>query len=321
MSTILGRSFEMERARSDAALFARVRDPVVIIGETGTGKGLLARAIHALAHAPSAPFRTVSGPELNEGLYQSQLFGHLKGAFTGADAARKGEFAAAAGGTLLVDELHLTPRGIQGAFLRAIQERECLPVGSAVTQPVTCRFIFTAQRPLDELVESERMLPDLRYRLGDFVIALPPLRERRGDIPALAARALHMCRERDLTACGDAPTDFAPGALVTLLLATWQGNVRDLESAVARASLNAANRHASVIEQADLPTRLAGPVRPLPPELRQVAVRWYFNTDRPPFTRSEVAAALGVSPGTIDNDRRALANGATDLAPGEPLPA
>lgn len=299
---IVGQSGLLLRAVADTDLYARVEDPVIIQGETGVGKSLFARRLHERSGRAGALI-TVAGGELADGLYQSQLYGHRRGAFTGAVGDSRGLFEAAAGGSLFVDELHLTSLSIQGALLRALQERRWTPVGTVREQELTCRFIFACQRPLDELVREGLLLPDLRWRLGEAVVRVPALFQRLEDVPLLADHFLR-CRVAELSgAFAVVPERLSASVMAAMLGREWPGNVRELEGVVREAVLRAAGREGRVVELEDLPGRLGpGGPRPLGPERRRIVVGW--ATAHRAITRAELAHSLGVSTATVDVDRR-----------------
>jgi transcriptional regulator with PAS, ATPase and Fis domain len=204
--------------------------PVLIVGETGTGKELVARSIHSLGSRRCAPFIAVDCSSLSPSLVESELFGHLRGAFTGADAAARGLVESADTGTLFLDEIGELPIELQAKLLRVIQEREVRPVGSAHARPVNVRFIAATHRDLRSAVDKGTFRSDLFYRLNVISIEMPPLRERQIDIPLLVASFLakHADPARRITAIS---TDFwhFVGSL------NWPGNVRELENFVVRA--------------------------------------------------------------------------------------
>jgi DNA-binding NtrC family response regulator len=217
---------------------------VLISGETGTGKELVARAIHHMSRRAAAPFVAVNCGSLMDTLFESELFGHERGAFTDAHARRQGLMAQAAGGTLLLDEVDaLTPRG-QIALLRALQDRTFRPLGSTIEHRVDVRFLAATNAGLDRLIEAGAFRADLYYRLCVFKVALPALRDRREDILPLAYHFLHK-----YGAPSGPPPNLSTGAVEALLGWDWPGNVRELESAIMRALPVAQD---GVIEAADL---------------------------------------------------------------------
>lgn len=219
-----------------AALYAPARSTVVLVGETGTGKTHLARRLHRMSPRAREPFVDVTAAELGESLAAAQLFGHERGAFTGAVERRAGLFAEAAAGTLMLDDLHLLPRMLQGLLLRALASGFYRPLGAQREYPVLCRVMVGVSTAPDDLMVAGTLLPDLRFRLGHCTIRLPRLAERREDIAALARRFLDECPAETGLA---GPAGFEPAALAALEGATWPGNIRDLRATVIAAYLHA----------------------------------------------------------------------------------
>jgi two-component system response regulator PilR (NtrC family) len=216
--------FEMMRS------VAGTGSTVLITGESGTGKELVAKALHALSPRRDAPFVSINCGALPEALLESELFGHLKGAFTDAHQSKKGLFEAAHTGTLFLDEVGETPTSMQVKLLRAIQERRIRRVGGTEEIAVDVRLVAATNRPLDELTEARGFRRDLFYRLNVIPIAIPPLRDRREDIPLLAElflRRFNRQMEKQLS--------FSPPTLELLVAYPWPGNVRELENVVERA--------------------------------------------------------------------------------------
>jgi len=222
---------------------------VLIQGETGTGKELIARAIHSASRRSGEPFVAVDCSALAESLLESELFGHVKGAFTGAVAHRRGLFEAAEGGTCFLDEIGELSPGVQAKLLRVLQEREVRPVGGTDSFKVDVRVIAATNKDLATLVADGRFREDLFYRLSVMTIALPPLRERREDIPALALHFLDFYR----AANDQPPCAVSPEAMAMLVAHDWPGNVRELQHAVERASALTTNH---MILPSDLPPAL-----------------------------------------------------------------
>jgi len=239
---IVGSSPPMQALFRRIALVASAEVPVLIAGESGTGKELVARALHRHGPRRDGPFVPVCLPALSPGLVESELFGHARGAFTGAAQDRKGILELAQGGTVLLDEVGDAPLSLQVKLLRAIEHREVAPVGDARTRPVDIRVLAATNRPLPELVAAGTFREDLYFRLAAFPIRVPPLRERPEDIPALAA---HFLARRGGAA---AP---AVDVLEALRARPWPGNVRELRNAI---------EHAAILAR-------GGPIRPehLPP--------------------------------------------------------
>jgi DNA-binding NtrC family response regulator len=204
---------------------------VLIEGETGTGKEMLARAIHAMGDRSGSPFVTIDCSALSNEILESELFGHLKGAFTDAKADRKGLFESAEGGTVFLDEIDKTSRKFQQRLLQVVDKREFKPVGSTISRKVDFRLICATNRDLSEEVEAGRFLEDLYYRLKVISMRLPPLRERRDDIPLLAEHFLGMYTGR----LGKPVIGFSARAMDLLVSFNWPGNVRQLEHEIERA--------------------------------------------------------------------------------------
>jgi two-component system response regulator AtoC len=210
---------------------ARTRATVLIRGESGTGKELVARAIHSNSAAAAEPFVPVNCAALPTTLLESELFGHTRGAFTGAVNARKGRFALAGRGTIFLDEIGDTSADFQTKLLRVIQDREFEPLGSEQTQRTAARVVAATHRDLEQLIEDGTFREDLYYRLRVVEIVLPPLRERRGDIPTVAAELIR----RGSSAAGTTLPVLSDEALARLMEHDWPGNVRELENCLARA--------------------------------------------------------------------------------------
>ncbi|MEW6719228.1 MAG: sigma-54 dependent transcriptional regulator [Thermodesulfobacteriota bacterium] len=262
---ILGASRAMEEVLRKIRLVAPTRMNVLITGESGTGKELVARAIHDLSPRAGRPFLPLNCAAIPETLLESELFGHEKGAFTGATASRPGKLESAEGGTLFLDEVGDVSPAIQAKLLRAIEQKEVLRVGSSQVLKVDVRILAATNRELKALVEEKAFREDLYYRLNVFGIQVPPLRERREDIPKLAEHFLELLsRENAL------PRKLlAPAALKALLSYSWPGNVRQLRNAIETAMLVSAGE---TIGPEDLPVEIthtavppssAGPI-PLP---------------------------------------------------------
>ncbi len=245
------------RAIAFARRAARSDIPVLIAGESGTGKEVFARAIHGSSERAGGPFVAVNCGALPSTLIESILFGHEKGAFTGATARRPGKFQDASGGTLFLDEVGELPPDAQVKLLRAIQQGEVDPVGASAPVPVDIRLISATNRDLEAMIEDGTFREDLYYRIGVFPLTLPPLRERREDLPALAAMFL-----RRFAAAEEAPIKgFAAAAMAAVEAAPWPGNVRQLENVVHRAVVLA---EGTEIAPEDLRGIAAGPRAPRP---------------------------------------------------------
>ncbi|RMG42683.1 MAG: sigma-54-dependent Fis family transcriptional regulator [Acidobacteria bacterium] len=230
---MVGRSKAMQDLYRMIQQVAAARTTVLITGESGTGKELAAEAIHSSGPDPNAPFITVNSSNLPPELLESELFGHVRGAFTGAVSDKEGLFAAAAGGTLFFDEISTIPPSVQAKLLRVLQEKEFLPLGSVRPVKVDVRILAATNEDLAKLVQEGRFREDLYYRLNVVTIALPPLRERREDIPLLAEHFLAEFSDEH----GKPGLRFAPEAIPAMIQYDWPGNVRELRNAVERAVL------------------------------------------------------------------------------------
>jgi len=228
---IVGSSPRMQEVYRNIRKVAATSSTVLIIGETGTGKELVARAIHALSPRRHERFFAVDCGALSVTLLESELFGHMKGSFTGAVSDKRGIFESANRGTVFLDEICNVDVDVQAKLLRFIQEREFLPVGSTTPRRVDVRLVFATNRDLEKMVRDGSFREDLYYRLYVFPISLPPLSDRREDIPLLAGHLLDRARER----CGKRVTRIAPDALLLLEQFDWPGNVRQLEAVLERA--------------------------------------------------------------------------------------
>ena len=206
---------------------------MLITGESGTGKEVVAKAIHYGGPRAKAPLVTINCAAIPEQLLESELFGHARGAFTGATSNRKGRFAQADGGTLFLDEIGDMPLALQAKILRCIQEKAIEPVGSNTTQKVDVRIIAATNQNLVEAIEKGKFRRDLYYRLNVYPIIMPSLRERKEDIPILAEHfALRAAGEM-----GKVPVTFTEAALEILKNHTWPGNIRELENCIERLTI------------------------------------------------------------------------------------
>jgi transcriptional regulator with GAF, ATPase, and Fis domain len=228
---IIGTSAAMMAVYRRTRLVAPSPASVLLVGETGTGKELIARAIHQLSPRADGPYVRVNCGALSESLLESELFGHIKGAFTGAVDNKTGRFEAAHGGTIFLDEIACMSQKLQVKLLRVLQEREFERVGESRTVRVDTRLIAATNQSLEQEIEARRFRADLYYRLNVVPIHLPPLRERREDIPALARFFLEVYSDLN-----HRPTPALPEDVLRILLAhNWPGNVRELENCIERA--------------------------------------------------------------------------------------
>jgi DNA-binding NtrC family response regulator len=249
-STFIAESPAMKGVLEVVARVAPSNAPVLITGENGSGKGVLARLLHQLSERASRVMITVNAGGLSEGLFESELFGHVRGAFTDAREDRVGRFEAADGGTLFLDEIANVPERLQPKLLRVVETGEFEPVGSSRTRTVDVRLISATNANLAEMVAQGRFRQDLLFRLNTVEVPLPPLRDRGEDIPLLALKFLeeHAARYRKTIA------GFEDAALKALRGYSWPGNVRELHHAVERAVLMA---QGEIIASADLGLRAA----------------------------------------------------------------
>jgi DNA-binding NtrC family response regulator len=228
---LVGRSRSMQEVIKTAMLVSQSKSTILITGETGTGKEMVARAIHYHSAQREMPLIRVNCAAIPETLLESELFGHVKGAFTGATASKKGKFALADGGTIFLDEIGTMSPAVQAKLLRVLQEREFEPLGAERTQRVDVRVIAATNRDLRQLVSEGKFQEDLYYRFNVIPIHLPPLRERRDDIPVLVEHFIRKHAQR----AGRRIDRLEEGALDALQAYDWPGNVRELENTIERA--------------------------------------------------------------------------------------
>jgi transcriptional regulator with PAS, ATPase and Fis domain len=298
---LVAKSPAMRRVLELAGRVAPTDATVLITGESGTGKERLARFLHERSKRSKGPMLAVNCGALPEPLLESELFGHVKGAFTGAASDKKGLFEAAAGGTLLLDEIGETSPAVQVKLLRALQEHRVRPVGSTREVPVDVRIIAATNRDLEAMVRERAFRKDLFYRLRVVPLEVPPLRERRDDILPLAQQFIRsVCAEH---ACG--PCALSPEALDLLMAYDWPGNVRELENAIERGVLLSEGKPR--IEPGDLPPEIRSAPQerraPHPDEvltLAEVERRHIIATlERLGGSRKQTAKALGIGENTL----------------------
>ncbi|MBI5863239.1 MAG: sigma-54-dependent Fis family transcriptional regulator [Planctomycetes bacterium] len=251
---LIGQATAMKPIIDKIERVAQSTATVLICGESGTGKELIARAIHAASPRAAQPMLAVNCAALSPTLLESELFGHEKGAFTGADRMRKGRFELADGGTLLLDEVSEISPSLQAKLLRVLQEREFERVGSSVTRRVDVRVIATTNRDLREWSAKARFREDLYYRLSVLPVDVPPLRERRDDINALMEHFITRVTERE----GKDRPRFSPDATNLLMEYSWPGNVRELQNLCERVCVLEAGRD---VTAATIRPLLSGPVK------------------------------------------------------------
>jgi DNA-binding NtrC family response regulator len=276
---------------------------VLVLGESGTGKELVARALHEQSSRRDGPMIAVNCASIPEGLIESELFGHEKGAFTGAFGARRGMVEAASGGTLFLDEIGELPPGAQAQLLRVLQDGEVRRVGATRTRHVSVRLIAATHRDLKQLVRRQQFREDLYFRLHVVEIRLPPLRERGEDVLALAAYFLsRSCAQLNRSSAG-----FTPAALRLIRQHQWPGNIRELKNAIERAVILAESEE---ITPELLALDAETPARNAPASVPTLSMDEYFrcfvlaNEDR--LTETEMAQQLGISRKSLWERRKRL---------------
>lgn len=257
---MIGNSVPMRALRQQIAMVASTEGRVIIYGESGTGKELVARAIHAQSSRATGPFVELNCSAIPEELIESELFGHVKGAFTGASTARQGKFELADGGTLFLDEIGDMSLKTQAKILRVLDEGRIQPVGSNAWIDVDARIIAATNKPLHQMIERGEFREDLFYRLNVIPFYVPPLRERREDIPLLVD---HFNRTFS-AAYNRPPKQFTEAAMEALQRYHWPGNVRELKNTIERIVIM---RSAPVIDTPDLPPLSGDPLPESPSNL------------------------------------------------------
>jgi DNA-binding NtrC family response regulator len=252
LQDIVGKSAIMLEVYKLVARVAASTATVLVEGESGTGKELVARAIHTHSPRARAPFVPVNCTALTESLLESELFGHARGAFTGAVTSKRGLFETANGGTLFLDEIGDMGPKMQAQLLRTLQDGEVRPVGGSESIRVDVRIVCATNKDLDEEVKAGTFREDLYFRINVVTVRLPPLRERREDIPILVAHFLNKLARRERRE----PATLSPEALRLLTAYGWPGNVRELENAIERA---VAVAKGNVVLPSDLPPEVGGP--------------------------------------------------------------
>jgi DNA-binding NtrC family response regulator len=291
-SGLVGRSAAIEAVSRHIARVAPMASHVLITGETGTGKELAARAIHEASPRRHERFVAVNCAAIPEGLFESVLFGHARGAFTGAVQANPGLILSADRGTLFLDEIGELPLYLQAKLLRFIEDKELWAVGRTRPVSIDCRIVASTNRDLRHELETGRFRQDLFYRLQVVHVSMPPLRVRRDDIPLLVRHFVHRL---NLT-LGTGVRDVEPAALGRLTEHDWPGNVRELMHVVERAMVAAAGRETVTLDD----VALDGPVAPPPPSLKAAARQ--FERQRildvladTGFDKKKAARRLGLS--------------------------
>lgn len=295
-SEIVTASPAMDTLLAEARLAAQSEAAVLIQGESGTGKELLARAIHRASPRHTKPFVAINCGAIPAELLESELFGHVKGAFTGAGRDHPGLFLSAQGGTVFLDEIGDMPAPLQVKLLRVLQEGEVRPVGATETRPVDVRILSATHRNLDEAIASGEFREDLFYRLNVVNLALPPLRERREDIPLLAQHFLAALTEKYQRRIHG----FAPDALDMLVAADWPGNIRQLH--------NVLEQCCALCTTATIPATLVGrALRDKPTEIQPLAEA------RTAFERDYLITLLKLTRGQVSEVARLAGRNRTEV--------
>jgi transcriptional regulator with PAS, ATPase and Fis domain len=298
-SDLVARSKAMRSVLALAQRVAQSDAPVLLTGDSGTGKERVARYIHARSRRATAQLVAVNCAALPEQLLESELFGHVRGAFTGAERDKKGLFEAAAGGTLLLDEVGELPLAMQVKLLRVLQDHEVRRVGGTESKRIDVRIIAATNRDLAEMVRAHGFRKDLFFRLKVLAVEVPPLCERREDVLPLA----HAFMRRSCATYHCGPCSLSPAALDRLLAYSWPGNVRELEHAMERAVVLAEGK--PKIEATDLPPEITGvpatgdeseELLPLAEVERRHVLRVLQKTGG---NRKETARILGIGTNTL----------------------
>jgi two-component system response regulator HydG len=282
---------------------APTESTVLIQGESGTGKEIIARYIHELSARSESQFLSLNCGALPESLLESELFGHVKGSFTGAVRDKQGLFAAARGGTFFLDEIGEMSPATQVKLLRVLQERECIPVGGTEAIPVDVRVVAATNRDLEDDIKQGRFRTDLYYRLNVIAIHLPPLRDRRDDIPIFVDAFLRrIAREKEH---GDELKRLSPEAVDAIMAYDWPGNVRELENALERAvvltkgeTVSLTTLPGKITERRAEPLLAERPhVNPTLEVIEQAYITWVLQSEGGNKTRA--AEVLGIDPSTL----------------------
>jgi len=292
-SGIVGKSRKLQALVEDIRKAAAVDASVLILGESGSGKELVARAVHDNGGRRAKPFVAINCAAIPESLLEAELFGHERGAFTGAFVARAGLLETADGGTVFLDEISEMSPHLQATLLRALEEHAARRLAGRKLVPFNVRFVAATNRNLHEEVDKERFRKDLFFRLDVIEINVPPLRERREDIPLLTAHFLEDCRARG----GKEISGISPEAIELLTRYDWPGNVRELKNAVERAVAYAAG---PVLAAADLPSAVLKGVELPPPNHRE----WKTTVER--LERDYLESALAEHDGNVTRAAQAL---------------
>ena len=298
----VGRNRRFMEVLKLAETVAPTDSTVLITGESGTGKEILARYIHALSEREGGPFVSINCGALPETLLESELFGHVRGAFTGAVRDKVGLLVAAKGGTFFLDEVGEMSPALQVKMLRALQEREVVPVGATEPVPIDVRIIAATNRDLEQEIRRGTFRSDLYYRLNVITLHLPPLRERRDDIPLLTEHFLRVLAERTGAA---QPLKVSSEAMEALQSYDWPGNVRELENALERAAVLC---QGDVLTPAELPARVVErqpeplvsekpPANPTLEVIERAYIYWVLKAEG--GNKARAAEVLGIDPSTL----------------------
>jgi DNA-binding NtrC family response regulator len=303
-SSMVGEHRAMQRVRALIEKVAPTDSTVLILGETGTGKELAARAVHQNSLRADKPFVALNCGALPENLIESELFGHRKGAFTGADEHRQGMFEVANGGTLFLDEIGELPKGTQATLLRVLESGEIRRVGDSQPFRVDVRIVCATHRSLQRMVEAGEFRQDLMYRINTFEVVLPPLRDRVEDIPQLAQHLLARKIKGVSTELQALPRYFDSSAIKILQSHPWPGNIRELANAIEHASILS---NSLPITAEDLPSYLKTQTPRTTTQSHQLTLREiemqiiYDTLDRLNGNKTATAHQLGISLKTLYN--------------------
>lgn len=322
-SELIGKATGFRRVVEFARTVAPTESTILISGESGTGKEVIARFLHECSERTAGDFVSINCGALPETLLESELFGHVKGSFTGAVKDKEGLLVVAGGGTLFLDEIGEMSAATQVKLLRAIQEREVIPVGATRPVVIDVRILAATNRDLEEEVRKGAFRSDLYYRLNVIQIEMPPLRDRKSDIPLLVRHFL----EKLVASADEAPKEVSEDAMEVLVEYAWPGNVRELENALERAAIVTLTDTIGVedlparIKDAPTPRLVQDPVPDNPPMevVERAYIQWVLNAEGGNKTRA--ADVLGIDPSTlyrkINRYGLTIVTGATDGKPDE----
>jgi two-component system response regulator PilR (NtrC family) len=289
---LVGNSRAMTKLFETVKKLSTVKSNVLIVGESGTGKELFARAIHYNGITREKPFIAVNCGAIPETLIESELFGHRRGAFTGAIREKVGYFEAANNGTIFLDEISTLPLSVQSSLLRVLEERVVVPVGDTRPRPIEVRVIAASNQDLDKMVADKSFREDLLFRLNVVKTTLPPLRSRREDIPLL----VHHFLDKYTRAMNKRVLGLTNGAMRALLNHEWRGNVRELENVIERAVIFAEGRHIGV---EDMPFSCEGIGDEASEDLKEALAQFerqhiLYSLRRHNYDKTETAKHLGI---------------------------